>query len=431
MKKFTKAIIGVSAAAAIAVAAVTPVIVNAWGNNTAKGRQTYTKAEIEGGALGNKIVFNSINDNTNEYIKDERDFVGALPTSQVKDSGNTWQSNTINVEDGQTYTIMTYVHNNSPLGEQGVAHNVKANIDLPTAVGTELPIISYISADNADPSSVWDEVVFKSSDEFYVEYVKGSATYRNNIGTFNLPDSIILSQGASLGYTSMNGEIPGCYQYAGQVFIKVKVHKGVSASLDKKVRLKGSKDWSEAVDAKVGDEVEYRIEYFNLLNDTVNNVMIRDFLPNNVEYVPGSTILKNANFPDGLKVENDTIATSTGINIGGYTSQSNAIIYFTGKVVDKSMACGSNQLVNWVNATISGNIVARDDASVMVNKTCPDEPVNPEPTPDNPTPTPSTPAETPTTIVDTGAGTIVTGAVGAGSTVTALGYYIASRKKLM
>ena len=55
---------------------------------------------------------------------------------------------------------------------------------------------------------------------------------------------------------------------------------------------------------------------------------------------------------------------------------------------------------------------------------CKDKPVNPTPTPDNPTNTPST-------IVSTGPATIVTGAVGAGSVVTMLGYYIASRKKLM
>ena len=93
------------------------------------------------------------------------------------------------------------------------------------------------------------------------------------------------------------------------------------------------------------------------------------------------------------------------------------------KVVDNSLACGSNQLVNWAKSSAAGK-VAKDDASVMVTKTCdiPDEPT-PEPTPDEP--------DTPTVIVSTGAGTIATGAVGAGSVVTMLGYYLASRKKLM
>ena len=98
------------------------------------------------------------------------------------------------------------------------------------------------------------------------------------------------------------------------------------------------------------------------------------------------------------------------------------------------MDCGKNQLVNWANVTVNSSTVKdavyKDDASVMVDKTCKEpEPVNPDKpvTPDNP----STPEETPTTIVNTGAGTVVTGAIGAGSMVTTLGYYLASRKKLM
>ena len=78
------------------------------------------------------------------------------------------------------------------------------------------------------------------------------------------------------------------------------------------------------------------------------------------------------------------------------------------------------------NASTVKDAVYKDDASVMVDKTCP----SPTPTP-TPTPTPDNPGETPSTIVNTGAGTIVTGAIGAGSVVTTLGYYLASRKKLM
>ena len=56
--------------------------------------------------------------------------------------------------------------------------------------------------------------------------------------------------------------------------------------------------------------------------------------------------------------------------------------------------------------------------------------VVPTPTP-TPTPTPDNPGSTPTTIVSTGPETIVTGAIGAGSVVTTLGYFISSRKKLL
>ena len=221
----------------------------------------------------------------------------------------------------------------------------------------------------------------------------------------------------------MNGEIPGCYEYSGVVTINVKVHTSVAAKVSKQVRIKGTKTWSESVNAKVGDEVEYQIEYVNLLSQTVNDVMIRDVLPTNVEYVNDSTYLYNANYQSGVKLADNTLTTS-GINIGSYSAKGNAYVRFTGKVVDKSLACGSNQLVNWASATVNKSVY-KDDASVMVSKddeTCKDKPVDPTPTPDNP--------GTPTEIVSTGAGTIVTGAIGAGAVVTTLGYYIASRKKL-
>ena len=125
--------------------------------------------------------------------------------------------------------------------------------------------------------------------------------------------------------------------------------------------------------------------------------------------------------------------TTTGVNIGDYDNMGNAILVFTGKVVDKSMACGKNQLVNWANSTVNGAVAAKDDASVMVSKECKDTPVDPDGpvTPDNPVAPEQHSAGTPSTIVATGPATIVTGAVGAGSVVTMLGYYIASRKKLM
>ena len=130
--------------------------------------------------------------------------------------------------------------------------------------------------------------------------------------------------------------------------------------------------------------------------------------------------------------------TTTGINIGSYAAKGTAFVRFTGKVVDNTLGCGRNQLVNWGSAQVDGEIY-KDDASVMVTKdgeSCktptptPTPDPDPEPTP-TPTPTPDPePTPTPTRIVDTGAGTIVTGAIGAGSVVTTLGYYIASRKKL-
>lgn len=424
MNKIYTSILGVSAAAVVAAATLTPAMVSAWGDS-ANGRPSYTIAEINEGKLGDTITFNSISDGK---IGEEKNFVGA----RLASSDGTYNTKTLAVEDGQVYTIRLYVHNNSPKGKDAIAENVKAYFSLPTTVAKSHTIVGYLDSSNATPTRYWDEVTLTSDDNFYLEYIEGSAQYTNaKLGTVALPNEVIASEGAMLGYDKLDGKIPGCYEYDGNVTIQVKVHKSVSAKVSKQVRIKGTKTWSESVTAKVGDEVEYQIEYVNLLSEQVDNVMIRDMLPTNVEYVQNSTYLYNTAYPNGELLKENTL-TTTGINIGSYISKGNAYIRFTGKVVDKTLACGDNQLINWAASTVNGT-VSKDDASVLVNKAgeiCEDKPVNPEPTPDTPV-EPETPTETPKTIVNTGAGTIVTGAVGAGSVVTMLGYYIASRKKLM
>ena len=421
MKKAYKSIMGVAGAAVIAASTFAPAMVYAWGDNSGsrEGRPSYTLDQINSGAIDDKITFNSIS-NQNVSIGDEKNFVGAKVAGQTV---TTWNADTIKVEDGQTYTIRLYVHNNNRLGEKMIAKGVKATFSLPTNVAKSHTIVGYLDADNATPTRYWDEVTLTSDQDFYLEYVDGSAQYNNNVGVFSLPNDIIIS-GATLGYTTMNGEIPGCYQYAGVVTINVKVHKSVGAELTKMVRLKGTTEWKESVEAKVGDEVEYQIKYVNLLADQVNNVMIRDILPTNVEYVQNSTYLFNSQYQSGTLLKDNTVTTS-GLNIGSYAAKGNAYVRFTGKVVDKTMACGNNQLVNWASATVNGGVY-KDDASVFVTKD--DETCHNKPTP--PTPTPDNPGSNPTTIVSTGPGTIVMGAVGAGAITTTLGYFIASRKMM-
>ena len=418
MRNIYKSVLAVSAAAVVSTASLAPVAVYAWGDN-GNGRPSYTLDQINSGAIDDKITFNSIS-NQNVSIGDEKNFVGAKVAGT---NVETWNADAINVQDGQTYTIRLYVHNNNRLGEEMIAKGVTASFSLPTNVAKSHTIVGYLDSSNATPTRYWDEVTLNSSEDFYLEYVGGSAVYHNNVGDFALPNDIIIN-GATLGYTTMNGEIPGCYQYAGVVTIDVKVHKSVGAELTKKVRIKGTTEWKESVEAKVGDEVEYQIKYVNLLADQVNNVMIRDILPTNVEYVQNSTYLFNSQYQSGTLLKDNTVTTS-GINIGSYAAKGNAYVRFTGKVVDKTMACGNNQLVNWASATVNGGVY-KDDASVFVTKD--DESCKNKPTPVNPTP--DNPGSTPTQIVSTGPGTIVMGAVGAGAAVTTLGYFIASRKMM-
>lgn len=439
MNKVYKSILGVSAAVVVAGASITPALVSAWGNAGAN-RRTYTIAEINSGALGDNIVFNSIKDtdaNLSQKDKeagvimpltDERNFVGARDKATGNNGkNNVWDGNQITVEEGKTYIVRLYVHNNNPKGEAATAENVKVSFQIPEMISATPRINGYIDAPGTAISSYWDYVDFKSADgrAFYLDYVEGSALIESNHygagGGKTVSDAIVSNNGVKASYKANgDGKVPGCYGFASYYTIEVKpVFE--STAIQKTVRKEGEKDWKESVDAEVGDKVEFQIHYKNLNASTVENVMIRDSLPNNLKYVEGSAKLLNASHPEGLAYNDPTVA---AVNVGNYKVNGDAYLRFTAEVVDKDLACNTtNQLVNWAKVSVNGYAL-QDSAQVYVAKTCS------EPTP-TPTPTPDNPGETPSTIVNTGAGTIVTGAIGAGSVVTTLGYYLASRKKLL
>ena len=145
------------------------------------------------------------------------------------------------------------------------------------------------------------------------------------------------------------------------------------------VRLVGDADktWKKEVDAKEGDRVEFQIEYKNTGDVAQDSVIVDDFLPTNLRYVPGSTWLLNSNNPGGLTMNEDNIV-KTGLRIGHYNPGSNAIVRFYADVVDEDFTCGKFILHNWGRATV-GQTVIQDSAAVNVQLAyCPDSVVEPE-----------------------------------------------------
>jgi conserved repeat protein len=434
MKKALKIVSVATLSVAAGIAAVSTVY--GWGDN-AGGRPTYSIADINAGKLGDKIVMNSIKDDDSSLteaerqagittpLTDEREFIGirdAATGNQGKN--NVWSIGDVNIEEGKTYIVRMYVHNNSPKGLNAVAKDVTAQVDLPNLVSSEARITGFINASNATPSRYWDSLNLKSADgrRFFLDYIEGSALFENNVwkNGITLSDSLVTSAGVKLGYDKLDGNLPGCYQYSGVVTFKIKpVFE--NTSIIKQVRMKGDKDWKKAIDAKVGDTVEYRIHYKNLNDGNVANVVVNDSLPNNMEYVKGTTRLIRADIPNGATYNEDKLLTD-GVNIGNYAVRGDGYVRFFAKVVDKNLACGNNRLINWAKASANGFAI-QDNADVYVNKVC-----NETPTP-KPTPTPE-PTPTPKELPKTGPETVITGVVGLGAIITSAGYYIASRKQL-
>ena len=186
-------------------------------------RLTFTKAKP-----ANYPVFNAITDNPK--VGDERNFVTIREVGEGKKFVNE-----VNIVAGKEYEVSVIFHNNANpslndiLNEGGIGIAVDARISaiVPQVVkkGERKPISSIISAANTNPLKVWDEAyVSASAGTINFRYVPGSATVISN-GAVNkniLPDTLFSELGTFLGFTALNGVIPGGMEFMGEVRYRLK-----------------------------------------------------------------------------------------------------------------------------------------------------------------------------------------------------------------
>lgn len=369
---------------------------SAWGDSDG-GRPDYSLQEINEGILGDKITFNSITIADSDYewyrqtygedmptgiITHEKNYVGAREDTGINAGpNNVWNGNDITVTDGAVYLVRLYVHNNSLNGWDSVAEDTKVWFNIPLESAERIRVNGYIASSNASPSEYVDYVDFNSDVPFHLEYIYGSALLENNgigaNGGIQLSDNIIQAKSASegkenggvlIGYDALDGRVPGCYQYSNYICIKVRAVFDYEFSVEQKVRVVGSEDkeFKYAVNAEIGDIVEYQIQYKNISDATQYNVTVRDILPNNMKYIEGTTKIYNTKFPNGAVLDQDSVVTN-GIIIGNYEAGANAFIRFRAEVIDTDLAAGVNELFNWGQAGV-GETILQDYASVFVVK---------------------------------------------------------------
>lgn len=322
------------------------------------------------------VTFNSITNNSN--YGDERNF--AIVKEATSTSPSDWKD-TLTVEPGKEYLVRVYVHNNAAQNLGLVATNTRASVNLPTNTAKSIEINSFISADNANPKQVWDQVTLTSDKNFNLSYVAGSAKYTNNLFPQGvaLGEDLFTSPGALLGYEKLDGKIPGCFKYSGYVTFKVKPQFAETAdfSMNKQVRKNGitSGGWTENYAGKDGDKVDFVINYKNESQVTMKDVVVKDTLPAGLTYVPGSTVLANGNNPTG-KTVSDNVVTATGINIGSYLPGASAWVRFSATVdASKLTVCGPVTIKNIATAETDFGKKS-DNATVTVEKRCEPTPVD-------------------------------------------------------
>lgn len=348
----------------VAAAIIVPAAALAWGPD----RPTFTVDHP-----ADHITFNSITDNPN--VGDERNFVVVKDAANTNDGG--WQDN-ITVQPGKEYLVRVYVHNNAASSLNLVATNTRVMASVPNTTGKNVSISGFVTADNATPNKIWDDIHFNSTQDFNLTYVPGSAEIYNNGYAAggngkSLSDNIVTSTGALIGYNGPDGKVPGCFQYANYVYFKVKPQfPKQDFTVAKDVRKDGDASFVKSVNAKAGDTLNYRVTYKNTGNMQQNNVVLKDKLPAGISFVPGSVRIMNANNPAGAYVKDGDNLFTSGINIGGYTAGSNALVIFNAKVAanDNLPVCGTNILRNVASAQPEGQNPKEDNADTTVNKEC-------------------------------------------------------------
>lgn len=331
-------------------------------------RPTFTSANP-----ADYVVFNAITDNPEHG--DERNFV------LVREAGKGTYVNELKLQPGKEYEVYSYFHNNAKsrlnTGEGvGIARNARMSADVPTVVkpGERGKISTSIIADNANPQKVWDEAYVTTDSTVALRYVPGSAVIHSG-GAVNgkiLSDSLFSTTGTFLGYSQLNGVLPGCADYAGYVVYRIKVDQP-AFSVSKEVSPIGQNKWAKQTSSVLNGKVDFRITYKNTGTTTQNNVTVKDILPKGLTYVNGSTVVVNSSNPNGLKVSDNII--KDGINIGNYGAGASATITFSATVSgDKAQfVCGNNTLTNKVSI-ITNNGTKEDTAKVVVPVECkPDE----------------------------------------------------------
>ncbi|MDQ5943492.1 MAG: hypothetical protein QG675_260 [Patescibacteria group bacterium] len=288
-----------------------------------------------------QVTFNSFY-NTPMY-GNETEFFDGKQTGQGPFYDN------INVTVGQEITLRTYVHNgadpslnSAENNYRGIARNTKVKVGLPAGFGTKMNAVSQVSADNAQPGSVFDTVDFTSANgtPFKVSYVPGSAyASTHSVTQMPLSDNIVTS-GALIGETAPDGNVPGCFQYASYVVIKVKV-EAVPLKVQKTVAFP-KQPFVEQVDAKAGDRLYFKVDFKNEGTDKMNNVVITDKLPSQFEVLPGTTKLYNATYPDGHLIPDGALFTAGGVGVGNYGAGINGYILYQVKVKDNTQGLLTN-----------------------------------------------------------------------------------------
>ena len=261
---------------------------------------------------------------------------------------------------------------------------------IESEVGKEIEIqIHFKNLHESRVEGVWLKAEIDNAE---LEYIPGSTIfYTSAFREGKSIDDGVIEKGINIGNYSPRGDgfvrfrckiiAAGREEYGGNIKVSGNVFDGKvyqadwasiytknsAIQINQTAKLKDSEGQRvRSLDAKAGDIIEFCIEYTNESLEDADNVVVSISLPNNMEYVPGSTKLINKKFLDGASTKDDIITTD-GINIGHYESGEKALVKYFAVIVDNDLSEGTNQLITMTKIS-AGGVANLDYAAVNVVK---------------------------------------------------------------
>lgn len=193
----------------------TPTAPLLWGNSGDELRPLYSDDEISGSPLDVICVLNSIV----TFVDNECFF------TTIRGHDRQFRPQLYIPSEDREYTLRIYVHNNNHFLNNN-ALNVRVTFELPEAASDTQTITGHIFSENTPYSEYWSQARLRANRPFRLEYIPGSALLKNNgVGKNDgcpLSDDLAHNQPVKIGYTGLNGQIPGGYQSACYVTIRVR-----------------------------------------------------------------------------------------------------------------------------------------------------------------------------------------------------------------
>lgn len=266
------------------------------------------------------------------------------------------------VEDGRIYTIRLGMHSH-PDGIGAFAKDSIAVCEIPTTISKRHQIIALFATQEIYPALFMDYVSLNSHAPFRLELVKGSAMLERNNGTkgLNLGDNAISLEEdmVIISQSNFSDKTPDYLTYTYDfITFQVEVVLERECILRKHVRLvdgKGAK-WCDSVETRVGDSVEFRIQYLNG-SGSVQKVSILEVLPPCLEYVKSEAFLYGPGTPEGKPISSNAIVADGSMEIESCEPEGSVIICYTAKVIDHPPEDQQNRTWVWTEVQAGSKIL--------------------------------------------------------------------------